>query len=179
MLMLLLCVGVMSMSAQEPLSFERVIHTDSIGKSMLYSTINSWFVDYYKSAGNVIQMSDKEAGIIIGKGSTKYGGISPSGMASSHAGRVSHKVEIYVKEDRCKVIVSSFSHKSGMEYKYPAFSLGLITSDETYTTKGMYKRQHNKIWTDLKTKSKRDAEDIFDSIADKIKDVSFGKDASW
>ena len=57
---------------QEPLEYSKVIYTDSVGKDMIYATIYEWFALNYNSANDVIQMSDKEEGIIIAKGGKRY-----------------------------------------------------------------------------------------------------------
>jgi len=175
LLLSIICVLTLSvgLNAQEPVSFEKVIQADSIGKSELYLQINSWIVEYYKSANAVIQMSDQEAGIFMVKGNSEYKGLAPFGK-SSYDGRVSHTVTIYIKDGRFKVIVSNFVHSSD----YKGYSLGLITSAKIHSTNGMFKKLNNDSWNDLKTKSKKDAERIFNSITQKTKEASFNDD-SW
>ena len=58
--------------SQENLTFSKIIKADSVSKTELFVVINDWFASNYNSANDVIQMSDKDAGIIIGKGSLKY-----------------------------------------------------------------------------------------------------------
>jgi len=76
----LLTITTISLTAQENLTFEKVIVTDSVGKAMIFATINDWFATTYNSANDVIQMADKDAGIIIGNGSMSfsYGGLTYS-----------------------------------------------------------------------------------------------------
>lgn len=52
-------------------SFENTVKVDGASKSDLYLRANEWFAKTFSSANSVIQMQDKEAGIIIGKGNIK------------------------------------------------------------------------------------------------------------
>lgn len=45
-----------------------IVNVDSISQNKLFVLINEWFASTYNDANSVIQMSDKEAGVIIGKG---------------------------------------------------------------------------------------------------------------
>ena len=49
------------------LNFNEVIQVDSIMQNQLYLNSKQFFIDVFKSAKDVIQMDDKDAGIIIGK----------------------------------------------------------------------------------------------------------------
>jgi len=158
-----------NLSAQDVISFEKVIKTDSIGKALLFSKIHEWFATTYNSANDVIQMVDKDAGIIIGKGSMKYF----YGKHSSYNGNINYTIKVYVKDNRYKVILSNFKH-SGL-----GFDLGLITSAKIYATKGMYKKYHNKAWDDIKLKIEQYSNGIFNSLENKTKnnnDIKIGDD---
>jgi hypothetical protein len=48
--------------------YTEVIQADSIKMNQLYLNSKQFFVDAFKSAKDVIQLDDKEAGIVIGKG---------------------------------------------------------------------------------------------------------------
>lgn len=50
------------------LLYTDVIQADSIKMDQLYLNSKQFFVDAFKSAKDVIQLEDKEAGIVIGKG---------------------------------------------------------------------------------------------------------------
>lgn len=158
----LLILMTINLSAQDAVSFEKVIKVDSVDKARLFSTINDWFATTYNSAQDVIQMVDKDAGIIIGKGSMKYF----FGNNSSYNGNINYTVKVYVKDNRYKVILSDFNHTA------PSFSLGLITSADIYATHGMYKNFHNKAWNDIKPKIERYSHDVFNSLEIKTKNLS-------
>lgn len=49
--------------------YSGVINIENITKDVLYSHAKIWFADIFKSAQNVIQLDDSNAGRVIGKGS--------------------------------------------------------------------------------------------------------------
>ena len=54
-----------TIQAQEPLSFEKVIQADSLKKDAIYNGLKEWVGMNFKSAKSVIEMDDKEAGILL------------------------------------------------------------------------------------------------------------------
>ena len=60
------------LKAQENLSFTKIIQADSMSKTDLFININDWFASVYNTSNDVIQMADKDAGIIIGNGVLFY-----------------------------------------------------------------------------------------------------------
>lgn len=50
---------------------DTIVRVDSLTKDELYINAKLWFSDYFKSSKAVIDLDDKEAGIIIGKGSSQ------------------------------------------------------------------------------------------------------------
>lgn len=163
----LLLIASLNINAQENLKFEKVIKTDSIGKNLLYSTINDWFATTYNSANDVIQMSDKDAGIIIGNGSMTY---NRKGMYTCYGGYIKYTIKIYVKDNRYKVVLTNFNHsvKAGNGAQC---ALGIVTAADVYATKGMSKRYHNKTWNDIKIKAEEYSNGIFLSLDKKTKNV--------
>jgi hypothetical protein len=159
-ILLLIGLSYISSIAQTPITFNKVITTDSIGKSQLYLKIYEWFASNFNSANDVIQMSDKEAGVIIGNGIMNYKYENTSN--SSYDGSVSYKIKVNFKDDRIKVELTDFIHSG------KGFNLGLINDSEEYTTKGMYKNYHNSSWKDVKLKCEQYSQSIFISMEEKI-----------
>jgi hypothetical protein len=48
-------------------TFNEVVDVNDLSSTDLYTRINLWFVDAFRSAESVIEFSDKESGIIKGK----------------------------------------------------------------------------------------------------------------
>lgn len=81
--------------------YTEVVKVDSINKKELYNRAKKWVVLKYKSANDVIQLDEKEDGIIIGKGNftIKYYKRKPT---------IEHTLQIETKDGRYKYTVSSF-----------------------------------------------------------------------
>jgi hypothetical protein len=52
--------------------YTEVINLDSTSKNDLYLRAKEWFAKTYKSSQSVIQMDDKEGGVISGKALTEF-----------------------------------------------------------------------------------------------------------
>lgn len=87
-----------------PYYSEVVLVDSSIKQSTLFLRAKKWFVDYYKSAKDVIQLEDRESGEIIGKGvcALKIGFVGID---------VYHTVRIYVKDGKYKYEITNLSSK--------------------------------------------------------------------
>lgn len=56
-----------SMTVLKPVQRSKIISVDSKTKNQLYIRANTWMVETFNNAKSVIQFSDKESGIVIGK----------------------------------------------------------------------------------------------------------------
>ncbi|MDN3642922.1 DUF4468 domain-containing protein [Lutimonas halocynthiae] len=167
-ILVLLIFTSISLTAQETLKFERVIETDSVGKELIFVSVNDWFATTYNSANDVIQMADKDAGVIVGNGSMSF---NYKGMSYvCYEGYLKYTIKVYIKDNRFKVVLTNFNHtvKPG---NAASCALGVLTTAEVYATKGMSKKYHNKVWDGLKLKAETYSEGIFNSLAEKTKDI--------
>ena len=156
-LSIFLCIAVMAM-AQEPMTYSKVIQADSLDKTSIYVALRAWFSETYKSSNAVIQMDDKDAGIIIGKGTTKY---SYGGMVySCYEGYVNYTVKVQIRDGRYKAEVSNINHEV-LPGNSKGCILGLITTAEKHSEKGMQKGYDNKVADDIKSKMKEYSEKLF------------------
>jgi hypothetical protein len=94
--------------------YSAVVYMDSsVTKDAIYSAARAWFVDNFKDAKEVLQVQDKEAGELVGKGyinipSNRFGYIAIG------VGIVWFNVTLYAKEGRYKYIISEFVHEGGL-----------------------------------------------------------------
>ena len=58
----------LSLDKNKSLTYTQVIECGEQTKEKLYITLNHWFVESFNDANSVIQLNDKDAGVIIGKG---------------------------------------------------------------------------------------------------------------
>jgi len=160
----------LNLSAQETLSFEKVIKTDSVGKKIIFATINDWFATTYNSSNDVIQMNDKDAGILIGKGLFEYNSNRhPFFSQYEYDGNIKYTIKIYVKDNRYKVVLTDFEHLGDLTR--PSYSFSIITTAEDSGYKGPYQKFHNENWRDIKLECEEYSKDIFTSLENKTKNI--------
>lgn len=58
----------LTLDKNNSLTYTQVIECGDQTKEKLYVTLNHWFVESFNDANSVIQLNDKDAGVIIGKG---------------------------------------------------------------------------------------------------------------
>ncbi len=120
------------------INYTEVVNVDtSIKKDELFNRTKAWFVDNYKSANDVIQMQDKDAGIIMGKGIFTYG-YNPVSLSDRVTVNISHTVKIYVKDGKYKYEITDLS---GRYYSTGGYSNLVIKNDGI----GYNKRNYEKL----------------------------------
>lgn len=113
-------------SATNMITYQEVVKVEGATKDELYVRAREWFARSFKSSKSVIQMEDKEAGKIIGKGSS-------SGLYTVLMSTVPYKldftVSITVKEGRYRYEISPFdtqnSSSEGLYSIYTAEDKGM------------------------------------------------------
>lgn len=165
MIIALVVLGINTAQAQQKFTVEKVITAEGMTKSQIYVKVNEWFATTYNSSNDVIQMNDKEAGIMVGNGSESY---FKKGMAyGCYSGRLKYTIKVSAKEGRYKVELTNWMHtiKRG---NAPQCELGMLTTAESYATKGMSKKYHNLVWNELKTQATDFSNGMFSSIEKKV-----------
>ena len=91
--------------------FTDVVTVDStVKKEELFNRARVWFVTEYRSANDVIQMQDKDAGIIIGKGSF----IVSNGVGIMiNTLKVANTIKLYFKDGKYKYEITDFNVYEG------------------------------------------------------------------
>lgn len=92
------------------ITFMEVVYVDSsFKKNELFNTAMNWFARTYISSKEVIQLQDKEQGVIIGKGIIpvyyQYMGIN------TQDGYMNYTISVYVKDGRYKYEITDFFHE--------------------------------------------------------------------
>lgn len=91
-------------------SFTKVIEVPGVSKDELYARALSYFTYNYKSGDDVIQVKDKEQGIVVGKG--LYGKVFIGGaLLVSSSYDVTHILRIDVKDNKARAILSIQEYK--------------------------------------------------------------------
>lgn len=147
--------------AQERLTFSEVIPVENLNKADIYAALRGWVATSFNSAQDVIQMDDKDAGIIICSAlfEYRYGKI----MYAAYEGVVKYTLKLQVKDGRFKAEISNVIHQNNPG-NAPMCNLGLITVAEEHTNKGMQKKYDNNVWKDIKKKTAEYAANLFVSL---------------
>ena len=87
--------------------YTEVVEMPGVTKDVLYSRAYEWFAKSFVSANNVIQMQDKEAGKIIGKGCYGF-----------DKNKVNFTLSIYLKDGKYKYEITDFVHETIMPRGY-------------------------------------------------------------
>ena len=107
-------LGILPLVEKE-VTYTNVVTVDSVKATELYIRAKLWLADAYKSSKDVIQVEDKEAGQIVGKGIASVNWQST--FMSISETKVYHTITIQVKDGRYRYEISSFlvkyDYKSG------------------------------------------------------------------
>ena len=179
LLSLLLMLVTLTVFSQEELKFSKVIQSETkADKKQLYAVLRSFVATYYHNSKEVIQMDDKDAGILICKATSVFN--APGMMLSAYDGWLDYNLKLQARDGRVRVEVFHFFHhnKPGNQAKA---QLGVLTTAEEYTNTGMQKKYHNKIWKMLKKHAEDISNDIFVGTEEAIKEnvVTDNQEEEW
>lgn len=86
-------------------AYEGIVKVEGIDKNILHDRLYEWMVKECLSTNDVIQLNDKDAGRIIGKGVFRIDHYMRRNPA------ISHTVSIYVKEGKFKYVINQITYK--------------------------------------------------------------------
>lgn len=92
--------------------YSGIIQVDSTLKSDLFLSSLEWVNKTYKSGKSVIQTTDKEGGLIIGKGVSQML-IYNNGGFKKDGGYFSYTFSIFCKDNRLKYIIDNITYNKG------------------------------------------------------------------
>ncbi len=104
----------------------KVFDFESYPKDKLYSFVKVYFAEIFKSSNDVIQLDDKENGIILGKGITHFN--VRSGKYDFKC-KMSFTLKVLVKDNKCKIDVYNIVYNDS----FPAEKFYSKEVDERYS----------------------------------------------
>ena len=147
--------------AQTNFQWEKI---DSISKAkaQIYSDTKMFIAEAWKSAQNVIQNDDKEAGMILVKGSSSQ---TLFFQMNSHTWTFSYTVSFFMKEKKYRIVINNVYCSSArcQQYEWPH-----IPCSDTYPGWGKTSLKEDK-YTVLMTTLKTELQNIVDSYEKYIK----------
>lgn len=115
LLFITFCLSVFTLNAQDryqeevtidaegKIYFEEIVAVPGDDKQVLYARGREWFVTFYNSAEDVLQMEDKESGKLIGKA---FSEITVSSLGIAFYSRLHYTVSLAVKDNKYRCIIS-------------------------------------------------------------------------
>jgi hypothetical protein len=145
----ILCQDIFPKDEKGNIVYTEIVNVDSTNLKELYVRAHTWFANNFKSAKSVIQLDDKEAGKIIGKGYFLAGiPKSNSGVVKSAISvSVYFTVDIQVKDGRYRYLFSDFScirfEATEYETTYDLLSTSFIKN-------AIWQKSLDKDWLEIK-----------------------------
>jgi Domain of unknown function (DUF4468) with TBP-like fold len=160
---LFLCFNSFGQSTGKPIVFATIETVDStVKKETLYFNGMEWLAKHFTNANKVIQISDKEAGLILAKGSFTYQ--APGYLLSGTETRsISFLLKFSFKDGKYKLEMSDFSDET----------LGIITNGD-YEDHSFSKKNIQKIWKIAQEETQSNIVSIHKSIKSFME-----KDTEW
>ena len=169
-LVLLVCVLATTVYAaelptsEEPLAFTDVVKVDDVSASELYMRAKLWFAASFVDSKNVLEVEDKDAGILVGKGAISYEPVVYQ-ASTLVRGRIQFEVRVLVKDGRYKYSLSDFRHHGSRSTAYGPIDFGLITDAATCPkVSGNTKRARAKTWIHLKAVTESESKLLIHSL---------------
>lgn len=155
MIVFLLTLNMFSQGYGKPVEFTRIEIVDSsTRKETLYWNGMEWLGKHFNNATKVIQIADKEAGIILAKGSFGYD--APGTLLSNGEGKmITFMLKFSFKDGKYKLELSDFNDSQ----------LGSIT-DGDYEDHSMSKKNVLKQWKAAQDKTQENIVYMYKSIKD-------------
>jgi hypothetical protein len=163
----------------KPIEYIEVVSVDGLTKDQLYSAALAWFGETFKSAKNVLDVQDREAGRIVGKPLYQYEPTVFIGSARIR-GVVSYSVTLEVKDGRYRYIIGNFVHEGTPGPGGAAASFRLLTTDLKcpYSIDGPTSSGTQETWDHLKLLAKYEANQLIVSLKSHMKQ-SAAKSEDW
>lgn len=157
------------------LVFTDVVSVDGLSDEQLHINAKQFFAEAFKSANDVIQMDDKEAGVIIGKGLSR---ISIVVMGQGNTFPMHYTIKIQSRDGRYKYTISNiYTHASATD-----FTRAQDVPIESWFSKDRYFKDNGKP-RDINSKYKEEllrvVNELVRDIIERMKSTSNTKGDDW
>ena len=156
----------------KPIEYVEVVIADGLTKDQLYSAALAWFGETFRSAKNVIEVQDREAGRIIAKPLFQY---EPTiFMASARIrGVVRYNVTVEEKDGRYRYTIDGFVHEGSRCDIGSPLSFGLLTTEKECPVSfgwgdGPSSSGKQETWEHLKSCAKNESDKLIASLKSRM-----------
>jgi len=150
--------------------YSEVVTTDSVTKDDLFVSALEWMNKTYNSGKSVIQTTDKEGGMIIGKAITK--GLTFKNVINVEAGHFSYTIAIYCKDGRYKYVLDNITYVKG---EMGVSSGGDLAEEYPHNWSNPNNKQMNREWNKFQVQTNAEIRFLIDDLK-KHMDASMKKD---
>ena len=95
--------------------FQEVNNLDSLSKEKIYIKANEWFIKTFNDATSVIELNDKDEGVIMGKGKS---GITVSGGFLTYNLYLDFTIKIEIQDYKYRTTFSELYYEEKYDAKY-------------------------------------------------------------
>lgn len=153
-------------SGQTPLTYSDTIQVAGISKSEIITKAKIYLVQAFKDAKEVIQLADKEDGILIAKGNFSYQFSQPRMTCNEGNGKgvVGFTIKLMARDGRFKLDLTDIIHESVID---PNVNFGLLYT-EPPNLSGMYSRCRTDIYNEIISRIKALRVEIRDGMTSEV-----------
>lgn len=130
------------------------------GKDTLFLSAKEWVYKTYKSGDAVIQIEDKEAGVLVCRGRTQAATIRNAGVRVE-AGTFTYDFKVSVKPEKYRILVSNITYQRGDLVVREGAD---IIEDYPSNWPSGFKKQYQKWWNEIKSSGKIELQAIIISL---------------
>jgi hypothetical protein len=112
----------------ESKTFQEIFELPNQSKEDLYVKVNSWMVETFNSAESVIEFSDKEAGVVLGKYTFVF-------TDKIYFYQIRQNIEVSVKENKVKLEIKNPTYRTTMD-----MGVGFVNSSKPLETRAGIER---------------------------------------
>ncbi len=133
----------------QPIEYVGVVEVPGVSASELFVRAKVWFADTFVDSKHVLEVQDKDAGVLAGKGSIHF---VPHFLVARDlvAGEVTFNIKVLVKDGRFKYMFTDFVHRGTPSSMAAPIDFGLLTTAKNPPdVKNIPKGNREKAWDEL------------------------------
>jgi hypothetical protein len=166
----------------QPLKFEGVEELESVlSADKIFTQANIWVAENFRDANSVIQVADKEQGVIVGKGNFDIY-VQETKRLNTYYGTIKFTMKIQVKDGKYKYEFYDFRHEWNLHPK-SCNDIGVINNQPNYpeTVKCVMFGDNLKqrFWETILLKSKGKANILTESLISYMKNSTSENKSDW
>ena len=162
-------------ASQELLEYSEIIEVSNVNKNELFIRGREWFNENFKSAKDVLQITDKESGELSGKGIMEVHYVFKYMGKREFTSNVRFQMSVWVKEGKYKYEITNFyitGDNASIEF-------GLITTSNETNVKfpGYSAKKLNEMYLSIKQGAELKAKLLIENL--KLKMSKKSKSSDW